>query len=174
MTLQAIYTMVVNMSSHKQGKIADFSEDQRGEIGERLRIARRRKGLLQSQAAEKMSYSINHYNKVEAGRVSFGRRLVALAARILAVREEWLLTGEEPMHDPQSESDVAESPGRYEVDNIRQIIAAAVRIMRDPQARETVRRMVEDMKIDEQNAWEAVILAAMRSKTCQNGDVSCQ
>lgn len=147
------------MASEKHKKTSDFSEDQRIEIGDRIRMARQDKGLLQSEMAEKMEYSINHYNRVENGRVPYGMRFVTKAAEVLQVRKQWLLTGEDGMRTAES---VGEDPGRY-AGVPTDSVSAVVRIMRNPQAEKTVRSMVEDLHIDEQHAWEAVVRAALKS-----------
>jgi transcriptional regulator with XRE-family HTH domain len=74
-----------------------MKSEAKGEIGFRLREARRARRLTMREVAEAIKISAGHYANVESGTANIGLAALTLAAEKLRVRIQWLLDGQDPM-----------------------------------------------------------------------------
>ncbi|CAM3871032.1 helix-turn-helix domain-containing protein [Bordetella tumulicola] len=79
---------------------AEMEPSSRGSIGERLIIARKKRGLSQDALARRLTPPVSQgaIAHIESGRIESSRHLVWIAAA-LKVRAEWLVTGEGDMFE---------------------------------------------------------------------------
>lgn len=77
-------------------------------FSERLRIARKEQKLTLIQLAERVHSTQAHLSRLETGDRLPSGPLVKALAQALGVREEWLLEGEEPIHEDQNALDINE------------------------------------------------------------------
>lgn len=69
-------------------------------IGGRIKAERKANKISQEKLAEKAELSKNYIYLIESGRETPGKNAVRDIANILNVRQEWLLTGDEPKRAP--------------------------------------------------------------------------
>ncbi|MBV6306308.1 helix-turn-helix domain-containing protein [Candidimonas humi] len=79
---------------------AKMQPSSRGSIGERLIIARKKRGLSQDALARLLTPPVSQgaIAHIESGRIESSRHLVWIAAA-LKIRAEWLVTGEGDMFE---------------------------------------------------------------------------
>lgn len=66
-------------------------------VGNRLRTARKKAGLVQSQLAEKTGLSESHISQIETDKRQPSRAAMKLLSGALGIREQWIATGEDPI-----------------------------------------------------------------------------
>lgn len=78
-------------------------------IGQRIKTARRKKGMTQAQLADhdKVKVSKNYIYMVESGRTVPGKKLVEDIAIALDVSAKWLLDGHAPMYEYERDEQAA-------------------------------------------------------------------
>jgi transcriptional regulator with XRE-family HTH domain len=156
------------MASANTTKSSDFTSEERRNISARIRKARTQIGLLQSEAASKMSYSVSHYAKMENGIARFSRRLVEKFADTFGVCGEWLLTGEGEMTQPSAQTsgsgDTVAAEGSPDAQVLR-----VIDIMRDSAAQEAAQSLMDKLGLLEREAWEAVVRAKLKQLADSRG-----
>ncbi len=95
----------------KGKKALPFSENERRQIGSRMRKMRINSGMRQYDVAKLLGYSSGHYAKIESGNNPFSERVVQAFAEKMGIRKAWLLKGEGA---PSENDEVRESRERYQ------------------------------------------------------------
>ncbi|MEA5000217.1 MAG: helix-turn-helix transcriptional regulator [Candidatus Limiplasma sp.] len=75
-------------------------------LGERVKAVRKDANLTQTQFAERLGVKQNTIAQIEIGRREPSEQLIISICREYGVAYEWLVDGIEPMHPPQSDSDI--------------------------------------------------------------------
>src|SRR5437867_4003679 len=71
-------------------------------VGERLKLARKQRGLTQEQLAEKVSVTDGHISLIEKNRAEPSLPVLRELCAVLEIREPWLSGGEGPMEERRS------------------------------------------------------------------------
>ena len=72
----------------------------RGEIAERLRLAREQCGLSQRHVAEKLNWHRPTLSEIEAGRRRVTAEEIAQLSKLYGVDANWLVSGDDTEQDP--------------------------------------------------------------------------
>jgi len=77
------------------------------DICDRIKQARKMRGMTQADLSKAVDVNANYIYLIESGRNEPGKKTIRNICRALNVREEWLLTGDEPMIPPPEDETAA-------------------------------------------------------------------
>jgi transcriptional regulator with XRE-family HTH domain len=135
-----------------------YSEDQRREIGARIRKVRMSanngKGMSLEEMAECLGVSFSHLSKAEAGINAFSPRFVESVAREFATSMDWLLTGEGQMMT----CELKQEKDGYVVRMVDRVSPARIaEMILDPTLIEQAKGVSKILNINLQKATEMVV-----------------
>jgi transcriptional regulator with XRE-family HTH domain len=124
------------------------------EIGERLKIIRKKLSLNQKNLTKELGLSQGLYSNYESGRVKLSGKLIALLSIKFNINPDWLLTGEGEMFKADTDESTARSEQRSPV---KQMIINAVDslLVSDEEASEILKYIEEKRELAQLRKKEA-------------------
>lgn len=88
-----------------------------GDVGKRIKILRKNKGMTQLELAEKLGLKANTITSYETGVRVPSDSVILSICRMFRVSESWLRTGDGEMFDPDPQAEIMDFIGQLMHDN---------------------------------------------------------
>jgi transcriptional regulator with XRE-family HTH domain len=92
-------TLISKRTKAPSSQNEELSDNQKIEIGKRIKALRKEKELTQARFAVRIRRDTSTVSKIESGELELSNLVRLAICNIFGVREEWLLTGKEPQYD---------------------------------------------------------------------------